>query len=69
MLKNYEVKLYIDDTVPPVAQSACQMPFHLRKIVSAEQDIIEKVEGPTLWVLLLVVIPKKNGDVSCMFMF
>lgn len=28
-----------------------------------QQDIIEKVEGPTPWVSPLVVIPKKNGDV------
>ena len=68
-LKNFEVKLHIDETVPPVAQSARRIPFHLRKKVSAElkkleeQDIIEKVEGPTPWVSPLVVIPKKNGDV------
>ena len=68
-LKNYEVKLHIDESVPPVAQSARRIPFHLRKKVSAElkkleqQGIIEKVEGPTPWVSPLVVIPKKNGDV------
>jgi len=28
-----------------------------------QQDIIEKVNGPTPWVSPLVVIPKKNGDV------
>ena len=68
-LKDYEVKLHIDETVPPVAQSARRIPFHLRKKVSAElkkleeQDVIEKVKGPTPWVSPLVVIPKKNGDV------
>ena len=41
-----------------------------RKKVSAElrkleEQDIEKVEGPTPWILLLVVILKKNGDV-CM---
>ena len=52
-LKNYKVKLHIDKTVIPVAQSARRIPFHLRKKVSAElkklekQGIIEKVEGPT----------------------
>ena len=30
-LKNFEVKLHIDKTVPPVAQSARRIPFHLRK--------------------------------------
>ena len=68
-LKDCEVKLHIDKTVPPVAQSARRIPFHLRKKVSVElkkleqQGIIEKVEGPTPWVSPLVVIPKKNGDV------
>ena len=52
-LRNYEVKLHIDDTVQPVAQSARPISFHLRKKVAAdlnkleEQDIIGKVEGPT----------------------
>lgn len=65
-LKNFEVKLQIDKTVPPVARSARRIPFHLRKKVSAElkklehQGIIEKVEGPTPWVSPLVVIPKKK---------
>ena len=65
-LKNYEVKLHIDEIVTPVAQSARRIPFHLRKKVSSELkklDIIEKVEGPTPWVSPLVVIPKKNGNV------
>ena len=70
-LKDCEVKLHIDKTVPPVAQSARRILFHLRKKVSVElkkleqQGIIEKVEGPTPWVSPLVVISKKNGDVYC----
>ena len=28
-----------------------------------QEDIIEKVEGPTPWISSLVAIPKKNGDV------
>ena len=59
-LKNVDIKLHIDETVPPVAQSARCIPFHMRKKVSKE---LEKVEGPTPWVSPLVVIPKKNGDV------
>ena len=68
-LKNTEVKLHIDKTVPPVAQPARRIPFHLRQKVSQELDnlenqgIIEKVEGATPWVSPLVVIPKKIGDV------
>ena len=55
-LKNFEVKLHIDQSVPPVAQPAQRIPFHLRKKVEAELDrleeqgIIEKVDGPTPWI-------------------
>ena len=44
-------------------------PLYLRKKVEQEfsnleqQNIIERVEGPTPWISPLVVIPKKNGDV------
>ena len=68
-LKDYELKLHIDETVTPVAQSARRIPFHLRKKVSTElkrleqEGIIEKVDGPTPWISPLVAIPKKNGDV------
>ena len=68
-LKNFKLKLHIDKTVPPVAQPARKIPFHMRQKVKAaieklEQDgIIEKVEGPTPWVSPLVVTPKKDGDV------
>ena len=59
-LKNAEVTLHIDESVPPVAQATRRIPFHMRKAVAKElinleeQGIIEKVEGPT---------PKKNGEV------
>ena len=68
-LKGVEIKLHIDKEVPPVAQQARRIPFHLRKQVEKELDhleslgIIEDVEGPTPWVSPLVIIPKKNGDV------
>jgi len=68
-LKDVEVKLHIDPSVPPVAQPARRIPFHLRKKVEQElaqleqQGIIEKVEGPTPFVSPLVIVPKKDGDV------
>ena len=68
-VKNYEVKLHVDTSVQPVAQSAHRIPFHSRKKVSVElnkletQGIIEKVEGPTPWISPLVVILKRNGEV------
>ena len=63
-LKDFAVKLHIDQSVPPVAQPARRIPFHMRKKVSAaleqleQQGIIEKVQGPTPFVSPLVVIPK-----------
>ena len=68
-LKGVEVKLHIDSSVPPIAQKARRIPFHLRKKVEKdfdhleEQGIIEKVDGPMPWVSPLVITPKKNGDV------
>ena len=68
-LKDIEVKLHIDTSVAPVAQTARRLPFHMRQKVAAaldklhKQDIIERVEGPTPYVSPLVVIPKKDGDV------
>ena len=41
-LKNVEVKLHIDQTVPPVAQPARRIPFHMRKHVAAELNSLRK---------------------------
>ena len=68
-LKGVQVKLHIGPAIPPVAQKARRILFHLRKKVEKEQtnlqqqNVIERVEGPTPWVSPLAVIPKKNGDV------
>ena len=68
-LKNFEVKLHIDENVPPVAQPPRRIPFHMRQKVSEALEqlerngIIEKVVDATPWVSPLVVIPKKDGDV------
>ncbi|CAB3993402.1 PREDICTED: uncharacterized protein K02A2.6-like, partial [Paramuricea clavata] len=52
-LKDHKVKLHIDESIPPVAQTHRRIPFHLRKQVEKKleemekDDIIEKTEGPT----------------------
>ena len=67
-LRDCKVKLYVDETVEPVAQSQRRIPFYIRKKVEAEldcleeEDIIEKVTDPTTWVSPLVFAPKKNTD-------
>ena len=54
-LKDKEIKLHIDESVPPVAQPHRRIPFHMREKVEKELqrleqlDIIEKVDGPTEW--------------------
>lgn len=65
-LKDQQVQLHIDPSVPPVAQSHRRLPFHLRTKVEQElrdleeADIIERVEGPTPWISPIVVTPKPN---------
>ena len=59
-----KVKFHEDPDVKPTVQSHRRIPFHMRKRVEAEikrledLDIIEKVEGPTPWVSLIVATPK-----------
>ena len=66
-MKNYQVKLHIDKTVKPVAQAHRRIPFHVRKQVESklkemeDNDIIERVEGPTPWVSPIVVVPKPHN--------
>ena len=70
-LKNHQVKLNIDSSVPPVAQPQRRIPFHIRKKVKVaikeleSQGIIEKVPDsqPTPWVSAIVAVPKKDGSV------
>ena len=52
-LKNFELKLHLDKSVPPVVQPSRKIPDNLRqklleKLIEPEENgIIEKVEGPT----------------------
>jgi len=68
-LKDYQLKLNIDPTVPPVVHNSRPTPLHYRAKVEAklkqleDQDIIEQVTGPTPWVSPLVIVDKPNGDV------
>ena len=68
-LKNYQLKLNLDEGVAPVAQPVRRIPFSRReKVVQKlkeleDLDVIEKVDGPTQWVNPLVTVEKPNGDV------
>ena len=62
-LKDFQLKLYVDENVKLVAQPARKIPFKVREKVESklkeleDLDVIEKVEGPTPWVSALVPIP------------
>ena len=63
LLKDFSVKLHIDDSVPPVAKPHRRIPTNLRekveeKLRQLEKDDIEKVDGPTPWVSQPVFPPK-----------
>ena len=68
-LKDFQLKIHIDESVTPVAQQPRRIPFGLRDKVEAElnhlleADVIEEVQGPTSWISPVVVIPKKGGQV------
>ena len=67
-LKDCEVKLHIDRTVPLVANKHYRIPLHLRDKVEEElqrllrNDIIEEAHGPTEWLSSIVVVPKSNSQ-------
>ena len=59
-------RIHVVESVKPVAQPHRRVPFHVRKQVEEKlkqlenDDIIERVEGPTPWVSPIVVVPKPN---------
>ena len=65
-MKNFQITLNIDETVPPVSQHLRRIPFHTRKKIEEKikqlenLDVIEKVENgvSTSWVSPVVAIPK-----------
>lgn len=67
-LKDFKVKLHVDETVQPVAQPHRRIPFHVRQQLEQELKrdeelgVIERVEGATPWVSPLVVVPKPKSE-------
>lgn len=67
-LKDFQVKLHIDNAVQPVAQPHRRVPFHVRQQLEdqlkhdEELDIIEMTEGATPWVSPVVVVPKPKSE-------
>ncbi|EFX65246.1 hypothetical protein DAPPUDRAFT_333375 [Daphnia pulex] len=64
-MKNYQVKLHIDQSIKSVTQKHRRIGFHLGKGVDKEltnlenEDIIEPVtDGPTEWISPCHAVPK-----------
>ena len=57
-LKDTEVMLHIEKSVPPVASKHSRSPFHMRDKVARE---IEKVSGPAEWVSRIVTPPRPKS--------
>ena len=69
-LTGVQVKLYIDESVRPVAITNRKFPFHVRPKIEDEElrllreDTIEVSFGePTPWVSPIVTPPKKDGSI------
>ena len=66
-LKDHQVRLHIDSSIPPVARKHSRIPFHNREKVEQEinrllkEEIIEPVSGPTEWVSRIVTPPKPKN--------
>ena len=65
-LKNYRVKLHVDpDVLQAVRRTSFSVRDKLKKKIEepVAMDIIEPVEGTTLWVSPAVVVPKQNDGI------
>ena len=68
-LENYEVELHLKPNAKFVGQPCRRIPYSQRRKVEkkltelGEMDIIERAEGPTRCVTLIVVVPKESGDI------
>ena len=67
LLKDYQLKIHLDENIAPVQQPIRRVPFHTKQAISDELErlmklnIIEKVNGPTTWLNPVVPVPKPNG--------
>ncbi len=68
-LKNFELKLYEDESVKPCKRYHYKIPYHLQTQVAAHLDkherdgLIERATGPTSWISASHVVPKKDGRI------
>ena len=69
-LKNYQLKLHVDESVIPIQQPVRRFLYHTREKVSKEitrlleNDYIERAEGRTSWINPVVGVSKSNGAIT-----
>ncbi|XP_060067120.1 uncharacterized protein LOC132547378 [Ylistrum balloti] len=69
-LKDFKLKLHVDETVTPVAQRMYGVPYSLREKVTKKieelesLDIIEPVYSPSQWISPVSVVPKPDSDIE-----
>ena len=68
-LKEFKLNLHVDPNVPLVAKALRRVPFALRDRATAKigeflkEDVIERVQGPTLWTSPAVVALKPSVEI------
>ena len=65
-MKDFQLKLNIDESIKPVIQSSRRIPFSARAVVEEKlkelekQDIIEKVDEPTIWLSPIHIVKQPD---------
>ena len=70
-LRNYQVKLYTDNSIKPAAAPPRSVPYHLKARVSdaidntLKEGVIEEhpINGPSPWVSCAVMVPKTDVSI------